>query len=141
MNVAGNTSGEINFNVGTGSQFNINLVDLTAFSSTDSLQLHYQNPYLLIQARANSDYNFYTTGGYQQNGFVTGVGSSDLGSFKLHVLNINGTNITTSTNYGALQLYLYNGDLEVVPEPGTWILMIAGLALLIIIQRHRNKID
>jgi hypothetical protein len=36
-------------------------------------------------------------------------------------------------------LYLENGNLEVVPEPGTWALMIGGLALLIIIQRRRSK--
>jgi hypothetical protein len=36
-------------------------------------------------------------------------------------------------------LYLENVYLEVVPEPGTWALMIAGLALLVIIQRRRNK--
>jgi hypothetical protein len=41
-------------------------------------------------------------------------------------------------NYG-VRLYLYNGDLEVVPEPGTWALMLGGFALLVFIQRRRSK--
>ncbi len=140
MTVAGaNQLGEINFGT-SGGAININLVDLTAAAPLGTtLQLRYQNPYLLIQAGANSDYNLYTTGGYQQNGYVTGIGSSDASGFNIQVLNINGTNITTSANYGGLQLYLYNGDLEVVPEPGTWALMLGGLALLVFIQRRRNQ--
>jgi hypothetical protein len=30
-------------------------------------------------------------------------------------------------------------DVEVVPEPGTWALMLGGLAMLFVIQRRRNK--
>jgi hypothetical protein len=143
MNIAGNTAGEINFGT-TGGAININLVDLTAFEpyGTDTLQLRYQNPYLLIQAGANSDYNLYTTGGYDQNGYVTGIGAGNVSGFNIQALTINGTNITTSANYVGLQLYLYNGDLEVVPEPGTWAMMIGGLALLVFIQqRRKNKLS
>jgi hypothetical protein len=114
-------------------------VDLTAFSSTATLQLRQQNPYLLIQAGSDLDYNLYTTGGYQQNGYVTGVGSSNLGGFDLTMQDINGDVITTSSNYYDLRLYLDNGDLEVVPEPGTWALMISGLACLVFIQSRRRR--
>jgi hypothetical protein len=48
--------------------------------------------------------------------------------------NYNGQNLS----YLTPELYLYNGDLEVVPEPGTWALMLGGLALLIVIQRRRR---
>jgi hypothetical protein len=44
-----------------------------------------------------------------------------------------------SSVYPAPALYLYNGDLEVVPEPGTWAMMLGGLALLVFIQRRRSK--
>ena len=35
-------------------------------------------------------------------------------------------------------LYLNGGNLEVVPEPGTWALMLGGLAALILIRRSRR---
>ncbi len=48
----------------TGGAININLVNLAAFSPTsDTLQLHYQNPYLLVSATSNLSYNLVTTGG------------------------------------------------------------------------------
>jgi hypothetical protein len=30
-------------------------------------------------------------------------------------------------------------DVVVVPEPGTWALMLGGLALLVVVQRARRK--
>src|ERR1019366_6406457 len=51
------------------------------------------------------------------------------------VTPLSGANV-----YAAPVLYLEGGDLEVVPEPGTWALMLGGLALLIMIQRRRNKL-
>jgi hypothetical protein len=60
-------------------------------------------------------------------------------AFTLSAYDINGDQINTGTNLQNLQLYLYNGDLEVVPEPGTWAMMLGGLALLVFIQRRRNK--
>ena len=66
----------------------------------------------------------------------------EAGSFNVQVLDPTSGNglLTTSQNYYGLQLYLDNGQLEVVPEPGTWALMLGGLALLIVIQRRRNKV-
>jgi hypothetical protein len=51
----------------------------------------------------------------------------------LTVTGLNGVNYPTNS------LYLYDGNLEVVPEPSTWALMIGGLALLVVWQRRRNK--
>jgi hypothetical protein len=48
--------------------------------------------------------------------------------------NFNGQNLS----YLTPELYLYNGDLEVVPEPGTWALMLGGLGMLVVIQRRRR---
>lgn len=137
LTVTGNTAGEITF--GTSSKININVVDLTAFSATDTLQLRVSNPYLLIQAGADSDYNLFTTGGYQANGYVTGIGSSNLGSFGFTIQDVNGHDITSTAGYNGLQLYLDNGDLELVPEPGTWALMLGGLACLFLIQSRRRR--
>ena len=33
----------------------------------------------------------------------------------------------------------YNIDVQVVPEPGTWALMLGGFALLVIYQRSRRS--
>ncbi len=143
MSVTGSTAGEINF--GTGSTITINLTDLTsAVPLGPTLALRYSDPYLLIQAGSDADYaNLVTTGGVDANGYVLGVGTSsaDYTAFTLQVTDANGNVISNTANYGGLQLYLYNGDLEVVPEPGTWALMLGGLSLLVLIQRRKNKVD
>jgi fibronectin-binding autotransporter adhesin len=126
LTVLGNTAGEIQF----GTNDTINLVDLTG----GQLQLLSSTAYLLIQAGggdALSDNNLYagltTSGGVIgtaiQNGWVTN-------------LNLTGLSGVTYPNE---RLYLYDGDLEVVPEPSTWALMIGGLAVLVVWQRRRSK--
>ncbi len=125
----------------TGGNVNISLVDLTAFSASDTLQLRSQNPYLLISAAGDSSYNLVTTGGYDANGLVLGIGSSGTGTSVLNGFNITAQDINGGAlvaPYNNLQLYLYNGQLEVIPEPGTWALMLGGLALLVLIQRRRR---
>jgi len=146
LSVAGNTNKEINFAT-SGAQMTINLVDLTAAAPTGTtLSLRTSNPYLLIQAGSNLDYNLVTSGGYDVNGYVTGTSADngatvDTSAFGFQVTDITGTRIDTSTNYEGLQLYLFNGDLEVVPEPGTWAMMLGGLALLLVIQRRKSKMS
>ncbi len=53
--------------------------------------------------------------------------------------DVNGNDITASANYYGMKLYLYNGQLEVVPEPGTWALMVGGLGVLLFVQRRRRQ--
>jgi fibronectin-binding autotransporter adhesin len=122
MTVVGNTANELKF--ATGDTITVN--DLTG---TNNLQLNMSVPYLLISAGSDADYSGLITtggvsvGGVTQNGFVTN-------------LTVNGTAATE--NYGT-RLYLYNGDLEVVPEPSTWAMMIGGLAVLVFWQRRKNS--
>jgi hypothetical protein len=47
---------------------------------------------------------------------------------------------------GQASLYLFQtsggiDDIVVIPEPSTWAMMLGGLALLIFIQRRKNKLD
>ena len=143
LSLTGSTVDQIFGNTTTADK--INLVDLTNGSPGVSLTLRSQNPYLLIQTALgdNSDFaNLWTTGGEGQNGYVLGVSTgvgNNFTAFTLNAYDINGNLVSSSTNLQNLRLYLYNGDLEVVPEPGTWALMVGGLALLIVIQRRRNK--
>ena len=145
LNLTGMTTDQIFSNTSTADT--IDLVDLTNGSPTVSLTLRSQNPYLLIQTALGTDADFanlWTTGGEGQNGYVLGVSdgtSMGYTAFTLSAYDINGNQLNTSTNLQNLRLYLYNGDLEVVPEPGTWALVIGGLALLVVIQRRRNKMD
>jgi len=102
------------------------------------LKLRTGTPYLLIEAIGSTgadqlvDNDLYsgltttggTVGGVIQNGYVTTP------------LTLAG-NVTTDY-YGA-RLYLDNGMLEVVPEPGTWAMMLGGLAVLVFIQARRRR--
>jgi len=56
---------------------------------------------------------------------------------------------SANSYYGAnSSLFLYQNtntgqddiDVEVVPEPGTWAMMLGGLALLVVVQRRRSKL-
>ena len=143
LSITGTTVDQIFSNTSTADS--INLVDLTNGSATVSLTLRSQQPYLLIQTALgnNADFaNVWTTGGEGANGYILGI-STGVGNaytaFNLAAYDINGNQINTTTNLQNLRLYLYNGDLEVVPEPGTWALILGGLALLVVIQRRRNK--
>jgi fibronectin-binding autotransporter adhesin len=150
LSVAGNTAGEIGFtNTASGSgAITVNLVDLTTGAPVGTtLALRQSSPYLLIQAGSNSDYDLITSLNgvlsVDGNGYVVGVGTStssyNSAAFDLQVTALGSiTPINSGTNYQNLQLYLENGDLEVVPEPHTWALMLGGFALLIALQR-RNK--
>ncbi len=139
LNVLGNTNAEITFTA--GGVDTITLVDLTVGSGQDLALRYYNNPYLLIQAGSDADYSgLYTTGtGHTGDGYVLGVanGLGGYNAFTIQVTDING-NLTNT--YTGLQLYLFNGDLEVVPEPSTWVMMLGGLALLVAIQRRKNKL-
>jgi fibronectin-binding autotransporter adhesin len=125
VTVLGTTAGEIAFN----SSDTINLVDL----SPGSLKLYMGTTYLLMTAGngtelANDLYSgLTTTGGFDSNGNL-------LNGYVTN-LNLSGSAFTDTPN---VELYLYNGELEAVPEPSTWALMLGGLVLLIVIQRRRK---
>jgi hypothetical protein len=140
-------SGDIFSNTTTAD--NILLTDLTVGepTGTATLTLRQQGAYLLIDGTSADFANLVTTtngvtDSLGANGYVLGVSTGtglNYTAFNIEMFDINGTQINTSSNYQGLQLYLNNGDLEVVPEPGTWALMLGGLALLIVIQRRKNK--
>ncbi len=144
LNIAGNGAAEVNFAT-SGNAINLDLVDLTATAGATGLHIFsIQNPYLLIQAGSDNDYNLETTNGYDVNGYVLGTSSNGGSSVDASIFNLEVTALGSSTPlslapYGTLDLYLYNGDLEVVPEPSTWAMMIGGLALLLLLQRRRKS--
>ena len=121
LSITGNTVDQIFTNTAVADT--INLVDLTngAAAGGVSLTLRAQNPYLLIQTALGNDNDFanlWTTGGEGQNGYVLGVSTGSgnaYTAFTLNAVDINGNPIGSSTNLQNLRLYLYNGDLEVVP--------------------------
>ena len=138
----------------------VSLVDLTNTTGTNgSLTLRTGTPYVLIHDSMGdagfsglvtvSGFGANTVYTLDGNGYVVGVadagwapsdGSTDTTAIQINQFGANGVTALTPGNggiYNAPVLYLENGNLEVVPEPGTWALMIGGLALLIIIQRRR----
>ena len=140
--VSGNAVGEISF---TGSD-TIGLVDLTTGGLT---ALRAATPYLLIQAGLDSDYSGLVTSldgktddlVMDGDGWVMGVGTvSSYTPINFTQYGADGTTALSGTKiYPVPELYLDAGNLEVVPEPGTWALMLGGLALLVVIQRRRNN--
>ncbi len=144
----------------------ISLVDLT---SSATLSLRTGTPYLLVQATSGLDTAFsglITASGFgantvyslDGNGYVWGVLSAagiaanytggNLASLNpsyytpiaINQYGPDGVTPLSGTNvYAAPALYLNNGDLEVVPEPGTWALMLGGLAALVFWQRRRQS--
>ena len=149
LTVLGNTAGEISFS-GIDS---ITLVDTT---DNQTLSLRQGVPYLLIQAQSGgasvADDAYYSglvtslNGKLDDlqldgNGYVLGVwagGGNPLTDFTAITINQQSLTgpLTGSQIYSSAQLYLYNGDLEVVPEPGTFALVIAGLAALVYFRRR-----
>ncbi len=98
------------------------------------------------------------TGGSQYTGLDLGTSVSlGNGITETKILNSNFGGIgslnlsfgSSNSFYGSNSfLFLYQNantgvddiEVEVVPEPGTWAMMLGGLALLILIQRRRNKL-
>jgi fibronectin-binding autotransporter adhesin len=141
------TTGSISFS-GTDA---INLVDLTN-GNLMTLRMN-ATPYLLISAASDAMFNnlvtMNSTGqlALDGNGTVLGVWQGGaLTNYTALTINQFGSDgvtplahaTTADPGYYAPSLYLINGDLEVVPEPSTWALMIGGLALLVMIQSRRN---
>jgi hypothetical protein len=140
------TSAQVSF---TGN-VTINLVDL----SNGGLTLRQSSPYLLIgSSLGDAGFSGLVTmdaSGHQSldgDGYVLGVMTGGTaGNYTYSALTFNQfgsdgvTPLTGAAAYPAgLQLYLNNGDLEVVPEPGTWVLMLGGLGVLILWQRRKNS--
>jgi hypothetical protein len=117
-------------------------VDLT----TGSLSLRQGTPYLLVSAGSNSDYTGLVTElngvlSLNGNGYVVGVGTSTTSYTAIYINQFGANGVTPLTGgniYPAPQLYLNNGDLEVVPEPSTWAMMLGGLAMLGLVLRQKR---
>jgi hypothetical protein len=157
-------TGSAKLNFALNSVESVTLNDLT---TSATLSLRQGTPYLLVQAGSDSDYtNLITVSGggaaavysIDGTGYVVGVltsaGLADenfLGAGNAHNLSLADYNAITIDQVGPIGpltgtavypdavLYLNGGDLEVVPEPGTWALMIGGLAALVFWQRRRSE--
>jgi fibronectin-binding autotransporter adhesin len=90
-------------------------------------------PYELIAGTSNSQYTGFST-------FVNGLGQTEILAGGGLSFNFEGG---PSNSWYQANSYLIesDGDIDVVvvPEPGTWALMIGGLAALVFIQRRKRR--
>ena len=134
--VAGSAANVMNFNAGgTGSTSTVvSINDLVGGGLTLN-----QN-YVLIQGNGNTT--------FEDNGQVLAIGNAD-NLVAANGLIVGGLQLLTANTpgnffadwYGGSQLYLVGDDIdvEVIPEPGTWAMMLSGLALLLVLQRRKRK--
>jgi hypothetical protein len=128
-------------------------------SATSGLDSSYAGLVLAIGTGASTTYILSNGDSTNENGWVVGVATSAIGTngggytgtslptgdytpIAITEYEANGsTELTTAANgvYPAPALYLDNGDLEVVPEPGTWAMMLGGLGVLLFIQSRRRR--
>jgi fibronectin-binding autotransporter adhesin len=137
--VGGTAANILNFNVGGtsgvgGTSSVVSINDLVGAS----LQLNTE--YVLIAGNGSTTFedNGFSLAAAGDLGQMTALGQRILGGMTL--LAPNGSNFF-STWYNGSELFL-NGDsieVDVVPEPSTWALMLGGLATLVVIMRRRNK--
>ncbi len=95
------------------------------------------NAYVLIAGNATGG----GVNGSQHSGFtVSGIDNRITG------LNLVFADSLAASTYAGSYLYLNqsggfdNIEVKVVPEPGTWALMLSGLAMLLVWQRRRSKV-
>ncbi len=139
----------------------VSLTDLT----NGSLALRLGTPYLLISASSDAAYsglvtmtgfgasavytldgNGYVVGvaanGYTGGSGINGINSSDFTSISINQYGPDGvTPLANGAIYPSPVLFLNNGDLEVVPEPGTWAMMLGGLAVLVVWNRRKSRLS
>jgi hypothetical protein len=145
----------------------ISLVDLTGGNlqlvfNTPYLLVHdangldsaYQNLVIVTgkDASGNDTYALSQSGatGYVLGVNVSGVAGSTLGSAGTYdaisfndygsdgMTPLTAPGSTTTPYYGNPELYLTNGNLEVVPEPSTWTELLGGFLLLVVVVRRRS---
>jgi autotransporter-associated beta strand protein len=95
----------------------------------------------LTDITSGTTYTLFTASSGSDYSDLAFDGSGHITNFNL-VLTGNATNgVANSIYYGRSYLFLSGGNIEiqVVPEPGTWALMLGGLVLLLAFQRIRRS--
>ncbi len=78
--------------------------------------------------------------GEGQNGSGLLTASTSLGGY-LSLDFISDTTGTSGLTGGDTQIYQNDIILDLVPEPGTWALMLGGIVALVVIQRRRARLS
>jgi fibronectin-binding autotransporter adhesin len=146
----GSATLEFNLNAATPGESNVLAIGNTAVTFNTIGTLNTQLALTLVNASITSSTSYLlisgTASSSQYSGFTTFVNSSG----QNQIITGAGYNVAfsfTNGTYGASYLYVQNDNIFVdvlpatamVPEPGTWALILSGLALLVVIQRSRSK--
>jgi autotransporter-associated beta strand protein len=145
---------------GSGTELNVGSTSIAFGSGVESttLTLNIQNigvisaftPYVLIAGNTIGgvdQYSGLSLGNSTTNGSVTITQILNSGVGQSGNLTLALTGLADTWYGGPSYLFLYQNsssgaddiEVEVVPEPGTWALMLGGLAFLVFWQRRRNK--
>ncbi len=136
----GNSAGTTTFNGNLTLSSGTSLVfDLATTGTSDKVLLSSGN-LLTLNNQSITDFTFNLLSGYGVGTYtlIDASAGSILGSLNSNPANLTevlgGFNATLSLNSSNLIL-----TVAVVPEPGTWAMMLGGLVMLVVIQRRRAK--
>ncbi len=138
----GNSAGTTTYNGNLALSSGTSLVfDLASVGASDKVLVTGSGHLLTLNNQSISDFTFNLLGGFGAGTYTLFDSSANgiLGSLNSNPANLTemlgGYNATLSLNAGNVIL-----TVAVVPEPGTWAMMLGGLAMLVTIQRRKSKV-
>ncbi len=129
---------------GTATSANIFNVyfDVSSLTASTSYQggIFTDNSASFTSAIAGGTYNYYVLGNGSGTHTYNGVNYYTLGEYDGTLNILLNTALVPTANFGSVvnNGFVMEFDVATVPEPGTWAMMLGGLALLITVQRRRK---
>lgn len=129
---------------GTATSANIFNVyfDVSSLTASTSYQggIFTDNSASFTSAISGGTYNYYVLGNGSGTHTYNGINYYTLGEYDSALNILLNTALVPTANFSSVvnNGYVMEFDVATVPEPGTWAMMLGGLALLLTVQRRRK---